>query len=306
MGSIPYYLLKNVCLNACPNGYYVNGNICSACDISCAVCSGPSNSECSACANATISGVFTQYYLAIRTTTCAQLCPQGQYIDAAFPNSCQQCSSLCVYCLTNANNCTNGTCPYGYYFYINTCISVCFAGTYGNSTNWQCMACHAACSTCFSADPASCYTCQTDTATNTVYYLQLGTTICSTSCPAGQLTGTGNICLACAPQCATCSIIQTNCTTCTVLNGASVYLQGGTCTPSCISGTYPYNATNNLCLACNIICLTCYGPLTTNCYSCTNTTITGITNFYFKDPSNPICSSSCSQGYVGITTSNTC
>jgi proprotein convertase subtilisin/kexin type 5 len=169
------------------------------------------------------------------------------------------------------------------------------------------LSCHAACATCFSSDTASCYSCRTDTVTNTVYYLQLGTTVCSTSCPAGQITGTANLCLACASQCAACSIIQTNCTTCSVLNGASVYLQGETCTPTCTAGSYAKNGTtNNLCLACNIVCSTCFGPSTTNCNSCRNATTAGTTTIYFKDPTNPICSTSCSQGYVGIASSNAC
>jgi hypothetical protein len=109
--------------------------------------------------------------------------------------------------------------------------------------------------------------------------------------------------VACAQQCATCAVSQSNCTSCSSLNGAAVFLQNGTCSPGCANGTYPQSSTsNNTCLACNAVCLTCFGPLSTNCDSCGNST----TSILFKDPSGPTCRPSCPQGYVGISSSNSC
>jgi proprotein convertase subtilisin/kexin type 5 len=305
MGSIPYYLINNSCVNFCPNGFYPNGNLCSQCHKSCATCTGSLNTDCTSCANATVDGVFTQFYLAIRSTTCNSGCPPGQYISASFPNSCQQCSSLCVTCEGNPDNCTNGQCPFGYFFFNNSCLTTCFPGFYGDRVSWHCLSCNPACSTCFGSGATSCNSCKFDNTTNTTFYLQLGTTICITFCPFGQIPSANNQCVACAPQCAGCSMLQANCTNCSSLNGVFVYLQNGTCSAVCQSGTYAQNGSssnNNLCLPCNSACHTCYGPLISNCNSCRNITSSGITTVYFKDPLSNICSINCPVGYVGIIT----
>lgn len=128
------------CVVNCPSKTFLNNtvNVCSDCNVYCSVCWGSTNQECSRCANLTTSGVTIIYYLAVGSSTCSASCPQGQFIDASIPNYCQQCSSLCIYCLNNKNNCVNNTCPLGFFFYNNSCMPVCIQGTFAKKSNGQC------------------------------------------------------------------------------------------------------------------------------------------------------------------------
>ncbi len=54
------YLHNNKCVTNCPTGFWPNStesldHRCSPCNSYCISCTGPSNFECSACANATIN-----------------------------------------------------------------------------------------------------------------------------------------------------------------------------------------------------------------------------------------------------------
>jgi proprotein convertase subtilisin/kexin type 5 len=298
------YLNGTTCIFNCPTATYPNSTLfaCRPCDVSCATCNGPSSSNCLTCATVVSGGTTTIYYLAIGASGCATTCPDGQFKNSAIPNYCQQCSSLCVLCQGSANICTS--CPTGFYLSGNTCLSTCNAGTYADTMMLQCVTCNSACSTCFGAGTSSCSTCKTDTNTGFVYYLSLGTTKCVTLCPTGQITGSNNLCVACAPQCATCSLITTNCTKCLTISGVTaVYLQNSNCVQTCMTGTCPQTAASgNLCLSCDPSCSSCLGPLSTSCTACT----TYLAIVYYKDPANPTCSTSCPSGYFGVSANNTC
>jgi proprotein convertase subtilisin/kexin type 5 len=198
------YLFGSSCVFNCPVGTYQNTtlNECKTCDVSCATCNGPTNANCYKCANATVAGSLVVYYLAFATSVCSLTCPQGQYIDAAVPNYCQQCGSPCAACAATATTCL--ACPNGFYFYPSTCLTTCPQGTYGDALLAQCLSCNAACATCFGAGTSSCNSCKTDSGTGVVYYLAVGITKCVAACPAGQIQGSAHLCVACSQQCSAC------------------------------------------------------------------------------------------------------
>lgn len=214
------YLYNYSCIFNCPTGTYANTTnfTCIVCDISCATCYGPFSSNCLTCANVSSGGTITFYYLAVGESNCATNCPDGQYINILIPNYCQLCNSLCLLCQGSSNTCIS--CSTGFYLYGNTCLSTCPAATYADTMMDSCLSCNSACATCFAADTFSCYSCKTNS-TGQVFYLSLGTTQCVTVCPDGQFQGSNNLCVACAPQCATCSIISTNCTKCLTISGVT-------------------------------------------------------------------------------------
>jgi hypothetical protein len=164
--------------------------------------------------------------------------------------------------------------------------------------------CLPGCPTCTSESLSSCLSCGIDTTNNITYFLQFATTQCVPACPGGQFPDVMSFsCLPCNSICSNCSLVSTNCTACTLVSSViPVYLYNSTCNTNCPSGLYP-NSTdtkNRLCSKCHSYCLTCYGPLNSNCTACANFTsivagVTKITLFY-KSLTGDICNSSCPMG----------
>lgn len=202
------FLSSGSCIFVCPSGTYQNStsNTCITCDISCSICIGPLNTQCSSCSNATVNGKIVIYYLGIGQTTCLTYCPNGQYIDSKYPNLCQPCSSTCVTCQSDSVTCTS--CPAGYYYYLSSCVSVCPSGTYGDQMNWICMTCDTSCLLCSGPLTTECTSCSNITIGGIlkIYYLSIGQTSCSSSCPSGQYidANISNFCQSCNINCATC------------------------------------------------------------------------------------------------------
>ena len=70
-----------------------------------------------------------------------------------------------------------------------------------------------------------------------------------------------------------------------------------TCFTTCPDGFYT-DTTTNKCLPCNAICPTCFGPLITNCYTCTGD--------YYLQISITTCDKKCPGGTFKDTASKTC
>jgi proprotein convertase subtilisin/kexin type 5 len=105
------------------------------------------------------------------------------------------------------------------------------------------------------------------TACSSILFLNINSKTCSASCPVG-FYGDANSrqCSACDARCASCTgPSNTECGSCT----ASYTLAGNTCSGSvnCLNNQY-FNAATSACLNCGAPCLTCNGPLSSNCLSC--------------------------------------
>ena len=126
------------------------------------------------------------------------------------------------------------------------------------------------------------------------------TTNCVATCTSTQFVGgSPKICMNCDSNCLTCITSATNCLTCGLSGGSQMYLTPtATCSLTCPSKYYP-NITTKTCLGCHSSCLTCSGPLSTDCLSCD---VSGGQQLYF-DLSSNTCILSCSQSYYssGIT-----
>ncbi|XP_012660764.1 extracellular matrix protein FRAS1 [Otolemur garnettii] len=131
--------------------------------------------------------------------------------------------------------------------------------------------CHPDCLTC-SRSPDHCDLCQDPTK-----LLQNGQ--CVHSCGLGFYQA-GSLCLACQPQCATCTS-GLECSSC----WPPLLMQHGQCVPSCGDGFYQ---DRHSCAVCHKSCVGCWGPMEKHCRSC-------------RDPLHVLwdgsCHSSCGEGY---------
>ena len=152
-----------------------------------------------------------------------------------------------------------------------TCKADCIAGFYRNSSNNQCTACDPACLTCNDGTKNYCFSCGNVTSGTAIpYYLIIGTTICSTSCPLGQYISAAysNNCQMCDSNCVGCFGTATNCTQsdkCKVnyfFNNAT-----NSCVLLCPNGTFP-NAITKYCENCTQECALCYGSIASKCTKC--------------------------------------
>ena len=257
------FLYSNQCLLSCPIKFW--GNIatrsCDACHAACTSCTSSGLNSCQACGN--ISS--TIYYKFIGADTCNTSCPDGQFINASYPNFCQKCSPNCITCINSSDTCTNVNCSKNYYYLNNSCLATCPDNYYTDTTLRKCIQCTAGCQSCFASGLTSCTKCN---AVSTVqYYLQIGVTTCSSSCNTGEYKyNLTNQCAVCPQICATCSSNST-CLSCRVLNGMPYFLKSSSCVPSCAVGDYGDIDTLS-CLACPNQCLTCSAGTNTKCFSC--------------------------------------
>mgnify|MGYP000876556740 FL=1 len=315
----PYFLdsTTGTCVKICPNGYWGDpgSKTCQPCFSTasptaimktCKTCTGPSDTQCTSCD----SGI----YLYTNNNTCLEGCPGGWYPDTT-TLSCELCfqsssassvPSTCATCIgPSSNQCV--TCLSGFYWnpLTSSCIKTCSAGYYADDPTRQCKQCFQAASP--TSSPRSCQTCSGALATdclscNSGEYLLPSTSSCLTSCPEGTYPHTDiNWCGNCyqAPSddfieksCATCyGWKPTNCLSCP--SGTYYYPPNSTCLSSCPISTY-YDTHSLSCQPCYqtdsdyIGCLTCTGPMYTQCTSCAE----GL--FYY--PHNNTCGKVCPCG----------
>ena len=221
-----YYLYGSLCLVGCPvNITVLINNTCINCSSTCSYCSIiPTN--CTTCPNS------KYLYDGGCYTTCPNNLIPINSICVSCDDSCKTCSIL----TTNCTSCySNGT---YLYFYSNMCLAVCPNFYYSDSFN-VCNSCdllNIGCKNCSS--PTICASCDPG-------YTLLNFR-CLNSTPDGYLNISG-IAVPCEGDCATCSIILSNCTSCRTLN-----LLNNTCSSTCPLGTV---ALNRICQLCTYPCL---------------------------------------------------
>ena len=329
----PYFWdsTTGTCVQTCPDGYWGDSssktcklcfNTASPTDImkNCKTCFGGNNNQCTSCESG------TYLYSNSNSNTCLGGCPGGWYPDtltlscklcfqsssaSSVPNTCATCTG------PNNNQCV--TCLSGFYWdpLTSTCINPCSDGYYADASSQQCKRCFQASSS--TSSPRSCQTCSGALESNCLScssgeYLLPSTSSCLSTCPAGTYPRTDiNWCGNCyqaasddviEKSCATCNGWKpTNCLTCP--SETYYYPQNSTCLSSCPGGTY-YDTNLLSCQPCyqtdsNYIgCLTCTGPMYTQCTSCAD----GL--FYFEQ--NGTCGTTCpcGSGYFYSSTTKQC
>jgi len=159
--------LTKLSLQQCNDGTY-NANLggtpdCQPCNILCATCNGPTNTDCLTCAAADeyvdagkcklcddscatcIGGLNTE------CLTCANT---NEWLDAG---ECKQCHSTCATCNGDAStDCLSCTAPL--VLKANQCKTppTCGSDEFINRANGNCEACHNNCVACFGSGPNQC------------------------------------------------------------------------------------------------------------------------------------------------------
>lgn len=271
---------QRVCLIQCPTKTYsATGGVCTACDVSCQLCSGPTSSQCIVCdsayqlqiqnSNACYKTCPAGYFVLGSTNQCVVSCPNYYYQSST--TACASCFTSCLTCNgPSTNQCV--TCPSGYTLTAtNTCLVSCTPGLYPDSASNTCKVCDTSCATCNGGSSSNCLSC-TGTA-------KLYKTSCFGTCPAKTFVS-GSLCLDCYITCLTCSgTLETNCLTC---DSSSPNLETATgkcylncpkyrntslstCVEACPTNFY-LQVTD--CRPCDVSCLTCGGAGNTACTSC--------------------------------------
>ncbi len=107
------------------------------------------------------------------------------------------------------------------------------------------------------ADARVCLQCPTNCQTCT------STSVCTVCLSSYSLTTASQCSNVCGPSCDLCNTVTSVCTTCS--SGYSLNISN-LC--QCNARTYAVSFTNFTCLSCHSSCLTCTGPLNTDCLSC--------------------------------------
>lgn len=293
--NCPLYVLgnSNTCVDICPSSSYAMLNLtCKDCDPSCLECSGPTSTDCIACAK--------YYYLG----KCYSTCPSGTFTNLT---NCAKCDISCTECTTTSKTCTSCSASYPYNSG-NTCYSKCPVYTFLPNKcvekcpigfipiNNTCTACDLTCTDC-SLSTSHCTLCESD--------LNLFNNTCIESCPFGYYSSEG-ICFACLSPCSSCESTQDFCLSC---KDPSLYLDivKGKCNSTCISPSYFFNQTcvsscpdsyysneYRNCLKCSEGCEVCNEL--SNCLQCSH-------SFYTK---GTYCASSCGSKFYPIDSNMTC
>ena len=271
---------QRTCLIECPmKTYSAAGGVCTACDVSCQLCSGPTVSQCIVCdsayqmqipnLNTCLKSCPSGYFVLGTTKQCVVSCPNYYYQSST--TACTSCFTSCLTCSgPNTTQCV--TCPTGFTLTVtNTCLVSCTPGLYPDAASNTCKSCDTSCATCNSGSSSNCQSC-TGTA-------KLYKTTCYGTCPAKTFVST-SLCLDCYINCLTCSgTLETNCLTCDSsspnleIATGKCYLNCpkyrntslNTCVEACPTNHY-LQVTD--CRLCHTSCLTCGGPEATACISC--------------------------------------
>ena len=310
-----YFLHNKKCLDTCPDGFWGDTvtYTCKPCwsssvsPYSCVTCNAQSSGSCLKC--------DSPYFLYPNTIgQCLLTCPDGFWANSG-SRTCDSCwistSSSpysCKTCLSSgsSNQCTS--CAAGAFLHPNTegeCVAPCPDGFWGDTYSNTCQPCWSStvqpytCASCMGPHSTNCLSCNPDT------FLYQGQ--CITSCPAGYWGDTSS--WECKPcwssttspfTCKTCDAGgSSNCLSCNV--GAFQYpMDYGSCLNACPDGFYADNS-DWKCKACystgvtgKSACSTCFGPLATNCKTCSTPTT-------FYSPMDKSCVITCPDGYYADT-----
>ncbi|GIY43276.1 furin-like protease 2 [Caerostris darwini] len=152
----------------------------------------------------------------------------------------------------------------------NICTYTCPLGHYGDVTDFACHMCDKSCSSCYGPSYNNCLSCSK-------HYLSKN--MCVKSCPDGfSPDAERNQCFPCLPTCSECESNKV-CSACK----AEFFLYDQKCVPLCPKGTYAYK---KICKDCHSSCETCFGPLSSNCLTCTTSHVLHNNSCFSECPSN--------------------
>ncbi|KAL4482616.1 hypothetical protein ABPG73_021276 [Tetrahymena malaccensis] len=281
--QLPNYFVAatSQCLPNCPPKFYKNDPLalCSACDPSCANCSGPSANQCTSCTGSSY----------LDGNSCVNTCSPGKFANQN-DNTCTACDQTCKTCDgTASTNCLSCALPNYYQSQTKQCTQQCNSNQYKDNTTVSCIQCNNSCATCSGPNSNQCLSCNgTDVLIN-------GNT-CQGNCPDGQYQDQ-TVCKTCDSSCKTCVFpgSSNKCVTC----NTGQYFYKGQCWSKCPDKTFSSTLQDKtlICTDCDTSCQSCKGPLSNNCLSCANP-------LFFN--SDNTCKPTCSVGQYPNTQDSTC
>ncbi|CAG9310633.1 unnamed protein product [Blepharisma stoltei] len=238
---------KKWCLSTCPNGYYAStsgtatsgqsNSFCTACDTTCATCSGGGKNSCLTCSSS------STYPYKNENNECVEACSSSEYTNTL--NGKMECVTSCPsgsYQLTDKSG-------------KKWCSSSCGDGYYVqkvSSTVNNCNPCDTTCQTCSGGSTTNCLTC-----TQQYPYLNEKNQ-CESSCSSNEYTYALNGKTRCYYTCPsdTYQWIDTS--------GKKW------CTDTCPNGYYIQKVSDSVtnCNACYTTCQTCDGGKDSDCLTC--------------------------------------
>ncbi|GAA5875551.1 hypothetical protein JCM3774_006101 [Rhodotorula dairenensis] len=234
-----------------PNVLMPNSGGCVAFDSGTGVCNG------AGAVNATTKAAANGWVYDNQKKVCDALPPRcaAGGIDS-FSSSSSRAQLQCSACLP------------GSFLVRGACVEACPDGMMVSNDGKSCQACDSICATC-SRSPLYCTSCASSSA-----LVLNGTCTAAASCPAGFYTSTSALltvknasaCLACHPDCETCSGPRsTSCLSCPPTRPVLTLSQS--CVSTCSSNEY-YDPATAKCSVCDSKCATCSGASASSCLSC--------------------------------------
>uniref|UniRef100_A0A4W4DQF0 VWFC domain-containing protein n=1 Tax=Electrophorus electricus TaxID=8005 RepID=A0A4W4DQF0_ELEEL len=225
------------CLHNCPNGFFAQGRVCTACQLSCGTCGNAF--ECTTCGGS----------LLFSDGQCVATCERGLYQDHT---QCLSCHDSCSSCRgAGPQDCLSCSDP-SHLLMDGLCVADCGTGFYVNRGN--CYACDPSCATCRPDNP-SCLSCPGG------YALHHGK--CILDCPEEHYKDSYARCQTCHGSCATCS--GPSASECISCPRGLLLLHGGQCVNSCGEGLF---SRDGRCQGCHESCRACVGPDSSDCMRC--------------------------------------
>ncbi|GAA6025321.1 hypothetical protein JCM11491_000389 [Sporobolomyces phaffii] len=282
--------------------YSAAANDCVACDAMCETCYKAGSDGCLECRrpNVLLEGLCVA--VDPKTGVCdgrSSKLSTGSNAGWVYDNHKRVCDALPAKCSkggvdsfsssSTRNDVTCSACIPGTFLVDRRCVDSCPDGTTVSNDGSTCQPCDSACGTCAPSLPSYCTACA-----NPAHLVLNGTCIAASSCPNGFFlsptassssssslssnstpTATpARTCLACHPDCATCSPDDpTRCLSCDPASGRPV-LDGesGTCVATCARDQYFDRARaggGGQCVECAAECASCWGSGAHQCLSCT-------------------------------------
>ncbi|TYJ59030.1 hypothetical protein B9479_000019 [Cryptococcus floricola] len=255
---------------SCSDGTYYDSSTssCESCSPACSTCTGPSTSDCLACASPRVhlQGSCVGYDASTGVCDSALTQLDGMFVVNNAKSECDACPVGCASCkipsfssAASYDTLTCQSCNEGYLLEDGKCVKTCTGGYYlpegSATTNGTCQQCDSSCTSCVGTS-TTCTSCPTSLAA------QAGSCISSSSCPSDTIYQNGT-CTPCPLDCTTCSSMST-CASCPTDRPV---LKDGRCLPYCAKDTY-WDSGLGSCQACDWTCASCVGSGNGMCSTC--------------------------------------
>ncbi|XP_068190180.1 proprotein convertase subtilisin/kexin type 5 [Antennarius striatus] len=246
-----HFLHGGRCVQDCPHGSFQDKEqrACLSCHPACALCDGPNDNDCDACADPAAI---------LHNGACLEVCPAHTYREAE-TGECKDCDASCLTCSgPGAGSCTScredrrldvhGRC--------SPSAGRCSPHQYADRDG-ECHPCHKYCHRCSGPGKSLCLSC-------TQRHLLLNGT-CVAECPPGYYGDeSGQKCEPCHPSCQSCiGKHQNECLACR----AHLFREGKECVETCQHSHYG-NTDSGMCDRCDPSCGECASGEEDGCLSC--------------------------------------